>query len=141
MSRIERNKALVRRAAETHNDRDRDGFLACYSDELLVHVGEGLDPLVVTPDQHWAAVLSWADRFEGFSEEIQEMIAEGDLLFLRSRYSGIHRGVWRDIEPTGRLVEWDAWQVLRIEDGVIAEERMLMDTMTLVETLAAQSAS
>jgi ketosteroid isomerase-like protein len=141
MSRIDENKAVVRRAAETHNDRDRDGFLACYSDQLLVHVGEGTEPLVVTPDQHWAAVLSWADRFEGFSEAIQEMIAEGDRVFLRSRYSGIHRGVWRDIEPTGRLVEWDAWQVLRFEDGVIAEERMLMDTMTLVEHLTAGSTS
>jgi ketosteroid isomerase-like protein len=129
------NKALVRRAAETHNARDRDGFLACYSEGLLVHPGDGSDPVVVTPEQHWAAVLAWAERFEGFSESIQQMVAEGDLVALRSRYSGVHRGEWRGMAPTGRHVEWDAWQVLRIADGVIVEERMLMDTAGLLERL------
>lgn len=134
MSRSDDHRALVRRAAETHNARDRDRFLACYSEELTVLVDGGAD-LVVSPDQHWNAVLSWAERFDGFSEEIQQMIVEGDLVFLRSRYSGTHQGEWLGVSATGRTVEWDAWQVLRIEDGLIVEERMLMDIHGLLDQL------
>lgn len=74
MSRIEeQNKALVRLAAETHNSRDRDAFLACYADQLIVKSPSGED-LVVTPDEHWEAVLTWGRRFEGFAEEIQQKV-------------------------------------------------------------------
>jgi ketosteroid isomerase-like protein len=141
MSRLDQNKALVQRAADTHNARDRSGFLACYADALTVRTGEGEEDLVVTPDEHWAAVLAWAERFDGFSEETRQMVAEGDLVFLRSRYSGVHQGEWRGVEPTGRSVEWDAWQVLRIVDGLIVEERMLMDRMGLIEQLGAAPSS
>ncbi|MDX1691484.1 MAG: ester cyclase [Acidimicrobiia bacterium] len=133
----ERNKDVVRRAAETFNALDRDAFLANYASELVVHVGEGVDPVIVTPDQHWAAVLAWNERFEGFTESIQQMVAEGDHVFLRSRYSGVHQGEWRGVPPTGKHVEWDAWQILRFEDGLIAEERLQMDLLDLFEQLGA----
>lgn len=127
------HRALVRRAAETHNSRDREGFLACYSNPMRVVWGDRT--LSVTHDQHWEAVLQWAATFEGFSEAIQQMITEGDLVFLRSVYRGVHRGPWNGIAPTGRAVEWEAWQVLRIADGLIVEERMLMDRWSLFEGL------
>jgi predicted ester cyclase len=137
MSRLEENKALVQRAADTHNARDRDAFLACYSDALIVRMGDGEDDLVVSPDEHWRAVLAWGERFGGFAEDTRQMAAEDDYVFLRTRYSGIHRGAWRGIEPTGEWVEWDAWQVLRIDGGVIVEERMLMDSLGLFTRLGA----
>ena len=59
------------------------------------------------------------------------MLTEGDLVFLRSRYRGVHVGEWNDIAPTHESVEWEAWQVLRIADGLIVEERMLMDEWSL----------
>lgn len=136
MSRVEeRNKTLVQRAAQTHNARDRDGFLECYADELIVLDADGEGSLVVTPEEHWQAVLAWEERFEGFAEEIRDMVADGDLVFLRSRYSGIHRQPWLGVEPTNRRVEWDAWQILRLENGRIIEERMLMDVMSLFRQL------
>lgn len=130
----EAHRALVRRAAETHNSRDREGFLACYSNPISVVWGDRA--LSVTHDEHWDAVLHWAEVFEGFSEEIQQMITEGDLVFLRSLYRGVHHGIWKSLAPTGRAVEWEAWQVLRIADGLIVEERMLMDEWSLFEQLA-----
>jgi len=73
--------------------------------------------------------------FDGFAEEIQQIVTEGDLVFLRSRYTGTHRGEWNGIPATGRSVTWDAWQVLRVSNGVIVEERMLMDERSLHQQL------
>lgn len=129
----EANIDLVRLAAETHNVRDREQFLACYGAELLVRWGER--ELAVSPDEHWSAVLAWAETFEGFAEEIQQIMTEGDLVFLRSRYTGVHRGEWNGVPATGRSVTWDAWQVLRITNGLIVEERMLMDEWSLHQQL------
>jgi len=53
-------------AAETHNARDRQAFLACYGEELRVRRGDR--DLIMTPEEHWNAVLSWGETFEGFSE-------------------------------------------------------------------------
>ena len=133
LSEHDANRKLVRIAAETHNARDRDRFLACHGPELMVHWGDR--ELIVTPDEHWDAVSSWGERFEGFAEEIQQIMAEGDLVFLRSRYRGIHRSEWNGIPATGRSVAWDAWQVLRVVNGLIVEERMLMDEWSLHQQL------
>jgi ketosteroid isomerase-like protein len=137
MADFKANEALVRRATEAHNALDRGGFLANYGEEMVVHIGHDEPPIVVTPDDHWAAVLAWNERFEGFHEDIQEMLFEDDRVFVRSRYSGVHRGEWRGIAPTGRQVEWDAWQILRIEDGLIVEDRMIMDLLDLFRQLGA----
>jgi hypothetical protein len=127
------NRRLVETAAATHNARDREGFLACYGSEMRVLWGDR--ELVVTPDEHWNAVLAWAETFDGFAETIQQIMTEDDLVFLRSRYRGVHTGEWNGVPPTGKTVEWDAWQVLRIEDGLIIEERMLMDEWSLHQQL------
>jgi predicted ester cyclase len=131
------NRALVQRAADTHNARDRDAFLACYANPMTYVSGD--HRASVTGDQHWRAVLSWASTFDGFTEEIQQMVTEGNLVFLRSLYRGVHRGEWRGVAPTGRHVQWEAWQVLTIEGGLIVEERMIMDEWSLHEQLTAAS--
>jgi hypothetical protein len=45
------------------------------------------------------------------------------------------------VPPTGKTVEWDAWQVLRVEDGLIVEERMLMDEWSLHQQLTSSDRS
>lgn len=59
------------------------------------------------------------------------MVVEEDLVFLRSLYRGVHQGEWRGLALTGKEMEWEAWQVLRIENDLIVEERMLMDEWSL----------
>ena len=100
------NRRLVQLAAETHNAREKDRFLACYGPEMRVLWGDR--ELTVTPEEHWEAVLSWAETFRGFAEIIQQIMTEGDLVFLRSRYRGAHTGEWKGVPATGKTVEWEA---------------------------------
>ncbi len=65
------------------------------------------------------------------------MLVEGDRVLLRTRSSGTHRAAWRGIEPTEKRVEWEAWYVHRVQDGLITEERMLMDLLGVFVQLGA----
>ena len=131
----EQNKELVRRAVRAWNKRDREAFDACYVDELVVRTGEGPDDyFTVDHDQHWEAVQSWYESLDASATE-REMVAAGDRVFVRWTYEYRHIGEVRGAEPTGKEFGIDAWQIFKVEDGLIAEERTLLDRLSLYEEL------
>lgn len=72
------------------------------------------------PDMHWI---------------IEEMIAEGDKVVTRFSWTGTHRGNFLGIPATGRTVANKGVVIDRLENGKMADSRMLMDTMTLMQQL------
>jgi steroid delta-isomerase-like uncharacterized protein len=59
---------------------------------------------------------------------------------LEARYvvlTGTHRGELMGIAPTGRSVEFSGIDIIRIEDGKVAEHWGATDTMTLMEQIGA----
>jgi predicted ester cyclase len=123
--------ALMQRLIDTWNARDVDGFVHCYTEPLLVH-GNGTDNgTPVTRDQHREAARSWWDRFPDLEETIDEIFSDGDRVFLRTTSRGTLASTWRGMEPTGEPVAWEAWYVYRVEDGLVSEERMIMDSLGL----------
>jgi len=73
--------------------------------------------------------------FPDFHVEINQIIAEGDLLAFHLTYSGAHKGKFRDLEPTGKKVSWSAMQFRRVEDGKFVESWGVSDTDGLLERL------
>lgn len=133
MATPEENKATVRRAVDAFNRRDRAAFDPCYAPVLLVRTREGEEDLSIDHDQHWEAAESWFAV--EMQEEILQMLAEGYWVMLRSRYRAVHNRALRGMEPTGRPLEWEAWQLLRLEDGRICEEIGLYDEVALLRQL------
>lgn len=126
----------VRAAVAAWNARDREAFDACYADELVVRTGEGPDDFfTVDHDQHWEAASSWFERLDSTATE-REMLALDDRVFVRWTYHLRHVGPVRGVEPTGKEVDVDGWQVFRVEDDLIVEERTLMDMLHLYEELS-----
>lgn len=130
-------QSLLQRALDAWNERDLDIFVNCYSDALTVYEGEDPESFTVSRDQHREAALAWWQRFPDLVETPREMMVEDGRLFLRTVSTGTLQRSWSGIEPTGRRVEWGAWYVYRIEDGLIVEERMMMDLMGLFVQLGA----
>lgn len=127
--------ALMHRIIETWNTRNVDGFVGCYTDPMLVH-GTGPDgSMPVTREQHREAARVWWDRFPDVEETIDEVLADGNRVFLRTTSTGTLATTWRGIEPTGTPVSWESWYAYRLEDGLVTEERMLMDLFGLFEQL------
>ena len=72
------------------------------------------------PDMHW---------------EGKEMVAEGEKVVTRFAWTGSHRGAFLGIPATGRRVEVKGVVIDRLENGQMADSRILMDTMGLMQQL------
>ena len=117
-TRLDRNKALVLEAFDTlFNRRDYAAAARFWSDTYIQHSAhiepgrEGLFTLVrSTPDT--------------LRYEHQLIVAEGDYVIVHGRFSG-----------TGRPVAWVAADIVRIEDGRLAEHwDVLQDEATQAES-------
>ncbi len=89
------------------------------------HGREGLKEVighmrVAFPDIHWV---------------LDEMVAEGDKVFSRFTWSGTHRDVFLGIPATGRSVRVTGMVIDRVVDGKMAESRILMDSLSLMQQL------
>lgn len=78
--------------------------------------------------------------FEAFPDlrwGIEDMVAEGDRVAARSTWTGTHRGAFFGVPATGRRVAVEAWTLDHYRDGKLAESRIIMDVMGLMQQLGA----
>jgi len=117
-TRLDHNKALVLEAFDTlFNKRDYAAAARFWSDTYIQHSAhiepgrEGLFTLIrSTPDT--------------LRYEHQLIVAEGDYVIVHGRFSG-----------TGRPIAWVAADIVRIEDGRLAEHwDVLQDEATQAES-------
>ena len=66
---------------------------------------------------------------------VDDLIAEGDLVVLRTTARATHRGRFEGIDPTNRSVEFTGLVVYRIQDGKIAESWGEIDFLRLIREL------
>ena len=66
-------------------------------------------------------VAGWHRVFPDFRFEIDEMVAEGDLVAVRLTLSGTQQDQWQDIPATGKQIIVTAMIFLRFENGKIVE--------------------
>ena len=70
-----------------------------------------------------------------FSQEIVDMVAEGDRVVVRAVSRGTHQGEMMGIPPTGKKVQIDEIHIVRIEDGKMTEHWGLVDQAALMAQL------
>jgi steroid delta-isomerase-like uncharacterized protein len=86
---------------------------------------EGLKDVLVGmrtafPDMHWT---------------IAEQVAEDDKVVTRFTWTGTHRDTFLGIPATGKPVEVKGVVIDRLEAGKMADSRILMDTLALLQQL------
>ena len=72
------------------------------------------------PDMHWV---------------LEEMIAESDKVASRFTWTGTHRGQFLGIPATGRSVTVKGVVIDRLVEGRMADSRILMDTLSMMQQL------
>ncbi|GAA3701656.1 ester cyclase [Arthrobacter ginkgonis] len=68
-------------------------------------------------------------------KSIDPALAEGDLEAVRTVLTGTHQGELMGVAPTGRTVEIESIDIIRIEDGKVAEHWGITDSMGLMQQL------
>ena len=70
------------------------------------------------PDIHWV---------------VEEMIGEGDKVCTRFTWTGTHRGPFLGVPATGRYVAVKGIVIDRLNGGKMADSRILMDTLGMMQ--------
>jgi len=75
--------------------------------------------------------------FPGYQLTAKEMVAEGDMVFVRTGCTGIHKGDLQGIAPTGKSIDIEIALTYRIADGKIVDHWMLFDQLTVLQQIGA----
>jgi len=127
---LEENKSIVRRWIEAYNKRnlDFDEFIAPdYVDHTNKVDRDGLKQL-------------FAMGFKGFPdwhETIEDIIAEGDKVWVRLSYTGTHKGEFMGLPPTGKKITSKAVDIYRIVNGKLAEYWNVTDNINIFKQIGA----
>jgi predicted ester cyclase len=68
-----------------------------------------------------AVIASLHRAYSDFRLEIEHLAVDGDLVWLHMKGSGANDGSFMGNEPTGRTMEIDVFDLLRIRDGRLVE--------------------
>jgi predicted ester cyclase len=135
----EENKQVVARFVEIcQNQHDLAFAEEIFHPEFVNHyVPEGR-PIIETPDRPAAGFQAFYGRLlQGFPDatmQVDEQLAERDLVATRKTLRGTHDGELWGLPPTGNRVEWEFIDIFRVKDGKLVEHWTSMD----MEALRAQ---
>lgn len=81
-------------------------------------------------------LVMFIEAFPDMQWTVDEQIAEGENVVTRFTLSGTHQGAFMGMEATGKVV--NVWGIVMdvVREGQMAESRMLMDTLGLMQQLA-----
>lgn len=123
MSTITENKEFVIRYLNALSGKPKpESMLREYLDdeELIEHI--------------LASEISFPE-YELIAEDI---LAEGDLVAIRGRLVGIHKGDFMGIPPTGRKIDLELFVNYRIANGKIVDHWMILDSAVMMEQLGVE---
>jgi steroid delta-isomerase-like uncharacterized protein len=129
-------KAVVRRNTEEVQGRGNFAvFEQLFADNFLDHTPQP----VRTPDKDGARQLYKILRsaFPDFHADIHWQLADGDRVTTYKTYHGTHRGEFLGVTPTGRKVQFETVDVMRVQDGKITEHWGVANLFSLMQQLAA----
>jgi len=113
---LEENKAIVRRLNDAYNKNNWDLLDDLVSPDYFDHTSQlqGLEPL---KQRMKLGRLAFTD----YHETIEDIIAEGDKVWVFLTYTAIHTGEWHGLAPTGNKVTATVVDIHRIVDGKVLE--------------------
>ncbi|AFK20429.1 ester cyclase [Haloferax mediterranei ATCC 33500] len=129
------NIELCRRYVEEFaNTGDETVAVAVLHEDVLTHqlgIGEdrmGRDALV-------EQILSFREAVPDWHLTVEDVTAQDDRVMFRLTARGTPKKAWRNLVPTGRSFEADAFFAFRVEDGRIVEQWNLVNLMGISRQL------
>lgn len=114
------------------------------ADDLVIEDFVELDPL---PGQAQGreglkeVIRQIRSAFPDIRWTVDEMVAEGDKVFSRFTWSGTHEGAFLGVPATGRRITVKGMVIDRLVSGKMADSRILMDTLGMMQQLGAAPAT
>lgn len=121
---LEANKKLYRDFLETViNKRQPDAADRFVAERLIEH---NQNIAAAGRKKFLASVLAGFSDYRG---EIQEILAEGDRIVVRTLWTGTQDGPFLGLPPSGRKLRFTTADFFRIENGKLAEHWDVVDSL------------
>jgi predicted ester cyclase len=130
-SNIEASKMLVKQYFKAIEDGDLSGLddiVAEHYEDRVPGRDPGRAPLK-------DAVGSLRTAFPDLRSTVTHIVAEGDLVAVHNRVVGTHLGPMGQLQATGSSVDFTAFQLFRVDRGMLAEHWEIADEPTLMRQL------
>ena len=129
----EDHKSLLRRFYDEVNAGNLAALDELLADDLIEHEETpGLEPNKEGVKQFFAMFRS---AFPDLHIDPHEMLADGDLVCARITTTGTHQGEFLGIPPTGKRIEVEAIDIVRMRDGQAVEHWGVTDTIAMLQQL------
>ena len=134
----EENKTLVRRfVEECQSQRDLSRLSDFISSEFVNHTVQ--QPFAPTFEGAKQLHKMLFTAFPDMTFVIRDMVAEGDKVVTYKTLRGTHQGDFMGIAPTGKRIECDVIDIMRVAGGKCVEHWHVMDQLGLMMQLGAVS--
>ena len=127
---LEENKAIILSLYEADNKKD-----LTILDEIISP--DFSDPTFQLrgPEGYKQFETAFFKGFPDWIETIEDIIAEGDKVWVRFTGTGTHVGEWLGIAPTGKRITFTAVQIWRLVNGKVVEKNTTSDLMDAFKQL------
>jgi len=133
----EENIAALKQAADRFKARDLEGHLKLYSPSVSHHgFSKRVRPGVAGLREHYNGLL------KGFPDariDTDDILAEGEKVLHRFRFSGTHKGEFLGFPATGKHVHATGVQVHLFRQGQAIEVWQVMDAYTFLREIGGVS--
>jgi steroid delta-isomerase-like uncharacterized protein len=127
-------KAIVRRNTEkVQGEGDFALFDELFADDFVDHTPQP----GTTPDKAGVRVLytRLREAFPDFRPEIRWQSVEGDLVTTDKIYHGTHLGEFLGIPPTGRTIQFETVDAMRVRQGKITDHWGVANLYSVLQQL------
>jgi len=127
----EQNIAVVKRLYEELNKGNTEILQELYAPDYAGYSPSGSDKALSREEIIEHVKMFWR-VFPDLILDIQDIIAKGDKVIVRSINTGTHEGDFQGIPATGRKVKGGEIVILRMQDGKVVEERAESDMLSVM---------
>ena len=134
---LEENKAIIRRLFEAFNKHN-----PALLDKLMA---PDFDDAPNTPfelrglESYKKFEAMFIKGFPDYHDTIEDIITEGDKVWVLGKVTGTHTGEWNFLgttfAPTGKKITWTAVNIYRIVGGKIVERKSVRDMLDFLKQL------
>jgi predicted ester cyclase len=133
MTATDANKALVRRAIG-YNHGAADDATEIFAPDFVGYM-PSQPPMDRATMEHFLG--DFAAGFPGYTYEIHDQIAQGDTVFNRIIWQGVHSGEFAGVHATGRPIELSGINLFKVKEGRVVEQRAELDMFGLLQQIGA----
>ena len=127
------NKALVRQAIG-YNHGTAEDPTAIFSSDFVAYM-PGQPPMDRATFEHYVAGVT--DGMPGYTYDIHDQIAQGDLVVNRITWRGVHSGDLAGVPATGRSIELRGINMFRVKGGRVVAQWAELDIIGLLQQIGA----